>query len=372
MTEIWVGLIVFIVSLVIARSSKPTWYRAIATMIASLIGGVGVLALAVFVYLFFGSSSDCNSNVGGFYENNSALCYNREKVSTLTGKSNGKATPITKFVILDKDKALVYPEDMETQIIFTEDGELKVVTYEDYKFWERLHEEYEVPVTPNVDYKCRGSSSKRYFNVLTAPQKPNNDGAKAICYRGEDYTQTLAKQSGQKGLAGDGLRITSTWKVKDLEVMYVALYNDNTGKAAIERVFLNNAGKLAFSRGLIVKSRDIPDASPDASFALFGIDGSDVNFNMVYFNVNESTSTSIYRFKEIPGRIDLPVKISFFSGGSGLWVGDNGNISVGFSYIENPQDGRQWSEELIDKKGKKVCDLVSEDIAPTFLQQCKK
>ncbi|WP_387693013.1 hypothetical protein [Photorhabdus sp. RM71S] len=370
MTEIWIVLIVFIVSLMIVRSSKSTWYRSIATVIASLIGGVGILALVVFV--FFSSSSDCNSNTGGFYENNGVLCHDKEKISTLTGKSDGKITPITKFIILDKDKALVYPKDMEAQIIFTEDGELKIVTYEDYKSWKRLHEEYEVPVTLNVDYKCRGGSSKRYFNVLTAPQKLNNDGAKAICYRGEDYTQMLAEQSDQNGLAGDGLRITSTWKVKDLEVMYVALYNDNTGKAAIERVFLNNAGKLSFSRKLIVKSRDIPDASPDASFTLFGIDGSDVNFNMVYFNVNEPTSTSIYRFKEIPGRVDLPAKVSFFSGGSGLWVGDNGNISVGFSYIENIQDGRQWREELIDKKGKKACDLVSEDIAPAFLQQCKK
>ncbi len=118
---------------------EANMYRSIATMIASLIGGVGVLALAVFGYLFFGSSSDCNSNVGGFYENNSALCYNKEKVSTLTGKSNGKATPITKFVILDQDKALVYPQGEEPQIILVEDDKFKVYPYATYKSWKEMH-----------------------------------------------------------------------------------------------------------------------------------------------------------------------------------------------------------------------------------------
>ncbi|MCT8345509.1 hypothetical protein LG003_22430 [Photorhabdus kleinii] len=140
MTEIWIVLIVFIVSLMIVRSSKSTWYRSIATVIASLIGGVGILALVVFV--FFSSSSDCNSNTGGFYENNGVLCHDKEKISTLTGKSDGKITPITKFVILDKDKAIVYPQREDAHIILAVDGKFKIYSYDIYKTVINLEKRY--------------------------------------------------------------------------------------------------------------------------------------------------------------------------------------------------------------------------------------
>ncbi|MDE9570338.1 hypothetical protein [Xenorhabdus bovienii] len=371
MTELWIILAIFVILLAIAKSSKPTWYRTVATVIASLIGGVGIFALIVFVYLFFRTGTDCDAKTDGFYESKGTLCYSKKEISTLTSKGDGKTTPIVKFAILDKDKALVYPTNMETHIIYDEDGELKVATYKDYQFAQKLYEEYEKPVTSNVDYECRGSSSKRYFNVLTAPVKPNNDGNYAICYRGIDYTQDLAKQSSKKGLAGDGLRITSAWKVKSYEIMYVALYNDNTGAAVIEMVAIDSAGKIRGSSNLVDRDRNMPDASPDAKFSIVGITKSDHGFNRIYFNLRDAKNITAYQFEALPNIMATRAKVKLFAYGAGFWVGDSGNVSVSKSYI-SPETGRYEVSVLLDKNGKEICKL---DDSKNYLlsdQQCIK
>ncbi|MBC8946789.1 hypothetical protein [Xenorhabdus indica] len=371
MNLIWSALAVFVVSLIIAKSSKPTWYRSIATVVASLFGGIGLLMLVIFAFFFFGSESTCEVKTDGFYESKGALCYGKKEIKNLTNKDGDNVVAITKSVILDKDKALVYPKDKESHIIYTEDNQLKVAPYDTYKLAQKLYEEHEKPVTQNVDYECRGSASKRYFNVLTAPIKPNNDGNYAICYKGVDYTQTLAEQSGKKGLAGDGLQITSVWKLKDYEMMYVALYNDNTGAAVIEMVAIDNDGKIRGSSRLIDKDRDIPNADPDGSFSIFGTAKLKNRFNRIYFNLRNATNITAYQFDAPPTIIAPRAEVKLFTHGSGFWVGDSGNVSVSKSYV-SPKTGRYEVNVLLNKDGKEICKL---DDSKNYLlsdQQCIK
>jgi hypothetical protein len=356
MNMIWLVLAVFVISLMMARSSKPTWYRAIATTIASVIGGVGLCALIGVAFFFFFLRSDCNVNADGFYDSKGTLCYGAREIKTLTGKGGNEDPIIMKYAILDKDKAIVYPHKTEPQVIYTDDGKLKVAPYEDYKFAQKLYEEYEKPVTQNVDYECRGSASKRYFNVLTSPMKSGNEGAYAICYKGVDYTQTLAKQSLKKGLAGDGLKITSTWKLEDYEIMYVALYNENTGAAVIEMVAIDNVGKIRGSSSLIDKDRDIPNSDPDGSFNIFGTTKLKNNFNRIYFNLRDATNVTAYQFDTPPTIISPRAAIKFFAHGAGVWVGDSGNVSVSKSYV-SPESGRYEVSVLLNKNGKEICKL---------------
>ncbi|MBD2781957.1 NADH-quinone oxidoreductase subunit J [Xenorhabdus szentirmaii] len=352
---LWLVLTIFVISLVMAKSSKPTWYRAIATAIASVIGGIGVFVLIGFALFFFVLRPDCRFNTGGFYESKGKLCYGAEEIKSLTGNSDGKITPIVKFEILDLNNALVYPEKRETHIIYVEDGQLKVTTYTAYQLAKEIYEEYQKPVTSNVDYECRGSSSKRYFNVLTAPVKPNNDGNYAICYKGINYTQDIAKQSFKKGLAGDGLQITSVWRVKDYEIMYVALYNENTGAAVIEMVAIDDAGKIRSSSNLIDKDR-IPDSDPDGEFNIFGIIKSKNGFNRIYFNLRNATNITAYQFEAPPSIIFPRANVKFFAHGAGFWVGESGNISVSESHI-SLGEGRYHVNALLDKNGKEICKL---------------
>ncbi|CDL79995.1 hypothetical protein [Xenorhabdus cabanillasii] len=356
--------------MIIARSSKPSWYRTIATAIASVIGSVGVFVLIGFALFFFVLRSDCSVNTAGFYESKGTLCYGAKEINTLTGKGDEKDPLIMKHAILDKDKALVYPHETEPHVIYAEDGKLKFVPYESYKLAQKLYEEYEKPVTSNVDYECRGSSSKRYFNVLTAPVKPNNDGNYAICYRGIDYTQDIAKQSFKKGLAGDGLRITSALKVKGYEIMYVALYNDNTGAAVIEMVTIDSAGKIRGSSNLIDKD-EIPGSDADGRFNIFGIIKSKNDFNRIYFNLRNATNITIYQFEAPPSIISPRANVKFFAHGVGFWVGDTGNVSVSKSYV-SPETGRYEVSVLLNKNGKEICKL---DDSKNYLisdQKCKK
>ncbi|WP_338803573.1 hypothetical protein WDV76_15925 [Xenorhabdus griffiniae] len=371
MNLIWSALAVFVVSLIIAKSSKPTWYRSIATVVASLFGGIGLLMLVIFAFFFFGSGVTCEVKTDGFYESKGALCYGQKEIKNLTNKDGDNVAAITKSVILDKDKALVYPKDKETHIIYTEDNQLKVAPYDTYKLAQKLYEEYEKPVTQNVDYECRGSASKRYFNVLTAPIKPNNDGNYAICYKGVDYTQTLAEQSGKKGLAGDGLKITSVWKLKDYEIMYVALYNEDTGAAVIEMVAIDNVGKIHASSRLVDKDRDIKNSDADGSFNIFGITKSKNQFNRIYFNLRDATNVTVYQFEALPSIMSTRAKVKFFAYGAGYWVGDSGNVSVNEAYI-SPSEGRYTVNVLLDKNGKEICKL---DDSKNYLlsdQQCIK
>ncbi|PHM22920.1 hypothetical protein [Xenorhabdus budapestensis] len=367
----WLLLVIFVVSLMVAKSSKPTWYRTIATAIASLIGGGIGFALIGSAFFYFVFSSDCDRKIGEFYESKGSLCYGAREINTLTGKGDKDDAVIMKYAILDKDKALVYPHKMETHIIYAEDGELKFSPYDNYKLVQKLHEEYEKPVTSNVDYECRGSASKRYFYVLTAPQKQNNGGAYALCYKGVDYTQTLAEQSGKKGLAGDGLRITSTWKLNDYEIMYVALYNENTGAAVIEMVAIDAAGKIRSSSNLIDKDRDMPNSDPDGSFNIVGIAKSKNQFNRIYFNLIDATNVTLYQFEALPSIISTRATAKFFAHGAGFWVGNSGNVSVSQSYV-SPETGRYEVNVLLNKNGKEICRL---DDSKNYLlsdQQCIK
>lgn len=225
-----------------------------------------------------------------------------------------------------------------------------------------------------ADNICKSASDVGYRDVITLRALKGGDLAASdnlvVCFQGLDVSQKIASKSSVNGLAGEGLRVTSGIKVAGFEEFYISFYNDSTGMASIERVLSNHQGKLMATDGLIIKKRDISHASPDAEFRIFGVNKLPA-FHNVYFNLIEPTSSSVYRFKDVPGKADLPAKPEHFIDGYGEFVGGAGRVSVSSTEIIEGK-GRQVFGALFGSDGKKICDLDANETGWALFQNCIK
>ncbi|UAN52921.1 hypothetical protein KGP26_07625 [Serratia sp. JSRIV002] len=221
---------------------------------------------------------------------------------------------------------------------------------------------------------CRSARDGGYRDVITLGALNGGELSTSdnlvVCFKGLDISQKIASKTGVSGLAGEGLRVTSGIKVDEYEEFYIAFYNDSTGVASIERVLSNHQGRLISTEGLVLKKRDMSSASPDAEFRIFGVNKLPA-FHNVYFNIIEPTSSSIYRFRDIPGKADLPAKLEHFSDGYGEYVGSSGLVSVSSTEIIEGK-GRQLFGALFGSDGKRICDLDANETGWALFQKCIK
>jgi hypothetical protein len=379
MNMIWFALAVFIISLMIAKSSKPTWYRAIATTIASVIGGVGLCALIGFAFFYFVFSSDCDRKIGEFYESKGSLCYGKDSFNTLSKKEDGKSILITKFKILAKDKALVYLVDEEPQVITAENKGYSVIPYRSYdaplEVSEKTQEEEQQPDYKAYNVNCNNSNIDGFY-FPRANFSINYDVKNLICYQGRDVTSLFA---------GDGMMVTTAMVFNAKKVSAIittAEINPKTyeEKSAIKIIYINKDGMFGESSIIYQKYTD----DPETTLSNMKIVGYNNEKGIVYFSVPAwAVSHAIHAFTIPFDDYYKKVKEKFITAGDLTFVkmfNSSGDLShdkyIGSLIVEQSEirkgEGRVYNEYLISPEGKRICELDTDVENWRIYLPCKK
>ncbi len=72
--------------------------------------GIPISLFAVFCTLEYAVNRGCYSSEQNFYERKGALCYGTDRITQIT-QGDTRAYPITKFLILSDNKAVVHTEN---------------------------------------------------------------------------------------------------------------------------------------------------------------------------------------------------------------------------------------------------------------------
>lgn len=202
---------------------------------------------------------------------------------------------------------------------------------------------------------CQTWLKEGYGNLITTPAISGDIQDKpadlAICFKGKDYSQDVAKSTLFKNLPGNGLRVISSSNVEGFREMYVSLYNKDTSEAVITRVTVNNYNTLVSYPGGLVSRQQIKNSDPEGRFIFIPSYKNDA----VYFNFIEPTNVSVYKFHHIPGDVNSAADISKVSDSYGEWVKKNGDIIVS-------------KDEIIEGKGRVVYGAI---ITPDDKEKCK-
>lgn len=204
------------------------------------------------------------------------------------------------------------------------------------------------------DDTCHASLNQGYGNEITTPaitgSIQDQPADLAICFKGKDYSQNVAKSTLFNKLPGDGLRVVSSSNVDGFREMYVSLYNENSGESVITRVAVNNFDIIGATTGGLVSRQQIKGSDPEGKFIFIPSYKNDA----VYFNFIEPTRVSLYRFHHIPGYVNSAADLSKVVDGYGEWVKKNGDIIVSKDRIVEGR-GREVYGVIISPSGKEVC-----------------
>ncbi|WP_445494054.1 hypothetical protein [Photorhabdus sp. SF281] len=371
MTEIWVVLIVFIVSLVIARSSKPTWCRATATVIASLIGGVGILALVIFWggLLSSDSSLGCDNKSGGIYENKGKLCYNENEFSTLENKVNGKVTSVVKFTVLDKGKAIIHTNDDNDYIILDENDGIEVYPYEAYELANQPNEDDSNNSIVANKINCHDFYMNDKYDGFTFPSTGSSvvrpyDVNGLVCYQGRDITSWVA---------GEGMKVTTAIIPNPKESLAIVTVEEEhpetfESKSSIRVIYVTQNGLRG--KKDIIRQRYTKD--PKTTLSDMKIVGYNYEKGIVYFSVPAwAVSNAIHAFTIPFDNNYSNIREKFITDGDLTFVNMSNllgkpeyNKYIGSLIVEQSAikegEGRVYGQYLVSPEGKEVCELNTE------------
>ncbi|MEX0448108.1 hypothetical protein [Xenorhabdus sp. SGI246] len=375
----WFVIVMFIISLVMAKSSKSIQRRKVATVIAWLAGGFILLSIITISWLL--NSNDhtgCNNKEGGFYVSNNKLCFNDNEVQAIINKTNGENTEVSKFTILGKDKAVIYIKNAGEYLISINGGDVEVTPYKKQE-QESQNNDSGFNNKENVTkISCYNNYMEYPYDGFIFPTRNNTlySAENLVCYKGRDITSWVA---------GRGMKVTSAVIPNSKELFAIVTVEEENpqeyeSKSSIRAIYITSDGVRG--KKDIFTQRYTSD--PETTLSNMKIVGYNYEKGIVYFSVPAwAVSHAIHAFTIPFDNNYVNVREKFITDGDLTFV-NMSNLSgrpenekyIGSLVVEQGEirkgEGRVYNEYLISPEGKRICELDTEVENWRIYLPCKK